>query len=81
MATAIQTADDMDPSDLSDTDKTILDELRQGARTKGYLVDVTDRHRNTIGHRLEVLEAAGCIRAVHEPTALYELVVDPRSED
>jgi hypothetical protein len=81
MATAVQERDDMDSEDLSSTDRTILDELQRGARTKGYLVDVTDRHRNTIGRRLEVLAAAGYIHAVHEPTALYELVADPRAED
>lgn len=70
--------DVLDSADLSEADKAILDELQEGARTKGYLVDVTGYHRNTIGHRLEVLEAADVIRCLHESTALYELVEDPR---
>lgn len=75
---ALKHRDVLDPADLSEADKEILDELREGARTKGYLVDVTGYHRNTIGHRLEVLEAADIIRCVHESTALYELIKDPR---
>jgi len=66
--------------DLTETDAEILNELSGGARTKGYLVDETGRHRNTIGIRLELLEAKGYIENIHEPTALYELVKDPRSE-
>lgn len=68
----------VDPVDLSEADKAILDELQEGARTKGYLVDITGYHRNTVGHRLEVLEAADAIRCIHESTALYELSEDPR---
>jgi hypothetical protein len=64
--------------DLSDADKAIIDELKEGGRTKGYLVDATGYHRNTIRHRLDVLEAGDVIKCIHEPTALYELVSDPR---
>lgn len=67
-----------DPTDLTSTDEEILDELQKGARTKGALVDETGRHRNTIGHRLDVLDASGVISEIHGPTALYELVADPR---
>lgn len=71
---------DMDADDLSDADRAILDELAQGARTKGYLVDHTEYHRNTVGRRLEVLTVAGILKCIHESTALYELVEDPREE-
>lgn len=67
--------------DLSKVDRAILDELRKGARTKGYLVDATGYHRNTIWHRLEVLEAGDVIRCIHDSTALYELVEDPLHEE
>lgn len=65
-------------ADLSDADRAILDELQEGARTKGYLVDKTGYHRNTIRHRLEVLEAGDVIGCIHKSTALYELASDPR---
>lgn len=65
-------------SELSEADIQILTELQKGARTKGYLVDEIEYHRNTIGHRLDVLEAGGLIQCIHKSTALYELVNDPR---
>lgn len=64
--------------ELSEADTEILSELQDDARTKGYLVDETGYHRNTIGHRLNVLEAGDLIRCIHDSTALYELVDDPR---
>jgi hypothetical protein len=67
--------------ELSEADEAILDELQDGARTKGYLVDVTGYHRNTIRHRLEVLEAGDVIRCIHDSTALYELIEDPRESE
>lgn len=63
---------------LSTTDVEIINELRKGDRTKGYLTDATGRHRNSIGDRIDVLEAGGVIRTVHDATALYTLVDDPR---
>ena len=70
--------ENMDADDLSDAETAILDELKQGARTKGYLVDHTGYHRNTVGQSLRVLEAAEIVKCIHESTALYELVEDPR---
>ncbi len=67
--------------DLSDADRAILDELQEGDRTKGYIVDMTGYHRNTVGHRLEVLEVAGCIECIHSATALYRLDADPRESN
>lgn len=67
--------------DLSDADRAILDELQEGDRTKGYIVDMTGYHRNTVGHRLEVLEVAGCIECIHRGTALYRLDRDPRESN
>jgi len=66
--------------DLTETDGEILDVLKDGRATKGYIVDATGRHRNTIGMRLEILEAKGHVRNIHESTALYELADDPRGE-
>ena len=66
------------PEDLTNADHLILDELQKGARTKGAIVDATGLHRNTVGNRLPVLEAGDVIECIHESTALYELIEDPR---
>lgn len=71
----------IDEDDLTDADRDILDELRAGARTKKAIVDETELHRNTVGNRLDVLEAGDVIKCIHETTALYELVDDPRRDD
>lgn len=68
----------MDAEGLSKVDRAILDELHQGARTKGYLVDHTGFSRNSVYNRLEVLEAAGFVECIHESTRLFKLREDPR---
>lgn len=70
----------MDADDLRQADEEILDVLADGRATKGMLVDQTDYSRNTVYNRLEVLEAAEHIAAVHEGTRLFELVDDPRED-
>lgn len=70
----------IESEDLTDADEAILDELREGARTKKAIVEATGLHRNTVGNRLNVLEAGDAIRCVHDSTALYELVEDPRED-
>jgi DeoR/GlpR family transcriptional regulator of sugar metabolism len=77
-AMAATTDNTMDAADLQDSDKAILNQLAQGRATKGYLVDNTDYTRNTIYNRLNVLEAAGHVTCIHEPTRLFELNNDPR---
>jgi len=68
----------MDEDDLRPADHDILDVLAEGRATKGMLVDETGYSRNTVYNRLEVLQAADHVRAVHEATRLFELVTDPR---
>ena len=68
----------MDADDLTEADHAILDELAEGARTKKAIVDQTGLHRNTVGNRLDVLQAGEIIDCIHQTTALYELVEDPR---
>ena len=68
----------MDVDDLTEADHAILDELTEGARTKKAIVDKTGLHRNTVGNRLDVLQAGEIISCIHHTTALYELVNDPR---
>jgi len=76
---ATQENKSMDPDDLRPADKAILDELKGGRVTKGALVDWTGYSRNTVYNRLEVLEAAGYVKCVHDGTRLFELVDDPRN--
>lgn len=64
--------------DLTDADEAIIEVLREGARTKGAIEDETGLHRNTVGNRLDVLEAGDVVERIHDRTALYELVDDPR---
>jgi len=69
---------EMEPEDLTETDKAILDELKKGRATKGALVDWTGFSRNSVYNRLEVLEAAGFVECVHEGTRLFKIASDPR---
>ena len=52
-----------------------------GYATTGYLVDEVGSTRPTITKRLDRLHAAGHIEYVHEPTAFWRLVSDPRDTD
>jgi len=49
-----------------------------GYATTGYLVAETDVSRPTVSKRLDRLYAADCIEYVHEPTAFWQLLNDPR---
>lgn len=63
---------------LTDADHAILDLLAEGRCTQGYITDETGLSRQGVHNRLNVLTAAGFIEKIHEGTALYELVEDPR---
>lgn len=65
---------------LTDVDDELLDELAKGRCTQGYLVDVTDIPRYKVHERLKLFEAAGIAQNLHSPTALWELIDDPREE-
>lgn len=64
---------------LKEPEMEIVAELRKGDRTKGYLVDATGRHRNTIYRSLERLEALDIVECLHHPTRLYSLATDPEN--
>lgn len=66
--------------DLTDLDRTLLAELRDGARTQGYLVDATGEPRFKVHRRLQLLDAAGYIENIHPPTALYEFRHGPEGD-
>lgn len=57
----------------TDVDEEILEQLADGPRTKGAIVDATDRHRNTIYQHLKNLRIDGYVEFLHEPTKLYQL--------
>lgn len=52
-----------------------------GYATTGYLVDELDSTRPTITKRLDRLHAAEQIEYVHEPTAFWRLIDDPRDDE
>jgi DNA-binding MarR family transcriptional regulator len=57
----------------------VLDEfLEKGDLTTGALVYFTDLSRPTVTKRLDRLHAAEQVEYLHEPTALWRLVEDPR---
>jgi Mn-dependent DtxR family transcriptional regulator len=67
---------------IDDTMEAVIEGLSvHGYATTGMLVDETDRSRPTVSKRLDRLYAAGCIEYVHEPTALWRLIEDPRESD
>jgi DNA-binding IclR family transcriptional regulator len=69
----------MEPTELLDSDRAILDELENGRCTPAALVEWTGLSKQTIHARLNVLAAAGHVEKVHE-SGLYELIDDPREE-
>ena len=52
-----------------------------GYATTGMLVDESGYSRPTVSKRLDRLHASGCIEYVHEPTALWKLIEDPRENN
>jgi len=71
------------PVKLDDVMRDVLDVFQgtDGYATTGYLVEAADSTRPTVTKRLDRLFAAGCIEYVHEPTAFWRLVEDPREDD
>jgi Mn-dependent DtxR family transcriptional regulator len=60
----------------------VLDVLAEhGYATTGMMVDWTGYSRPTVTKRLDQLHAAEKIEYVHEPTALWRLIEDPREDD
>ena len=57
----------------------VLDVMSEhGYATTGMITDRTGYSRPTVTKRLDKLKAADCIDYVHKPTALWELLNDPR---
>lgn len=72
---------DADGYELDDVDRTILDFLQEGARTQSYMVDNSEYTRQDFYRRFQILVALGYVHKIHDKTALYELVHDPRTTD
>jgi hypothetical protein len=71
------------PFELEEIDHVILDFLQEGARTQAYMVDESDQQfqRHHFRERFKILVALGYIEKIHDQTALYQLVHDPREDD
>lgn len=67
--------------DLNEADHEILDYLGEGRCTQAYLVDNLEWSRQHIHKRLQILSAAGYTTNIHSPSALYELITDPRDAE
>jgi len=62
------------------TEKVIEEFIEHGNLTTGALVDFTELSRPTVTKRLDRLSAAEYVAYLHEPTALWRLTDDPRSD-
>ena len=60
------------------TEKVIDEFVEKGNLTTGSLTDFTNLSRPTVTKRLDRLHAADYIEYLHEPTALWRLLEDPR---
>lgn len=60
------------------TNKVIDEFIDKGNLTTGAIVEFTNLSRPTVTKRLDRLYAASCIEYLHEPTALWRLIEDPR---
>lgn len=70
------------PIKMDEVMEAVLDAFAEtgGYGTTGYLVDMAGSTRPTVTKRLDRLYAAECIEYVHEPTAFWRLVEDPRDK-
>jgi DNA-binding Lrp family transcriptional regulator len=69
------------PVKVDENTKLVLEEFQnKGNLTTGALVEFTSLSRPTVTKRLDRLHAADCIEYLHEPTALWRLVQDPRDD-
>lgn len=70
------------PLRIDENTERVVEELTEnGNLTTGALVDFTGLSRPTVTKRLDRLHAAEYIEYLHEPTALWRLVKDPREND
>jgi len=69
------------PLRIDENTELVVEEfVERGNLTTGALVDFTGLSRPTVTKRLDRLYAAEYIEYIHEPTALWRLLEDPRDE-
>jgi len=69
------------PVKMDENTELVLNEFKKrGNLTTGALVDFTSLSRPTVTKRLDRLHAGDCIEYLHQPTALWRLIRDPRDE-
>jgi len=69
------------PLKIDENTESVLEEfIQRGNLTTGALVDFTGLSRPTITKRMDRLHAADYVEYIHEPTALWRLIEDPRNE-
>jgi len=66
----------LDPDDLNDADRRVLNELQDGRGTPTFIAERTDTDRSYVSQRLKRLSEHGHVDRLE--TGLYELVDDPR---
>lgn len=70
------------PLQIDDKMELVIDAFEEhGYATTGYLVEETGLTRPTLAKRLDRLYTAGFVEYVHEPTAFWRLIEDPREVD
>lgn len=62
------------------TERVIKQFVEHGNLTTGALVAFTGLSRPTVTKRLDRLYTADCVEYLHQPTALWRLTADPRTE-
>lgn len=69
------------PLKIDDNTERVIEQfVDKGNLTTGALVEFTDLSRPTVTKRLDRLYAAEVIEYLHEPTALWRLIEDPRPD-
>ena len=69
------------PLKIDENTNEVIDQfVGKGNLTTGALVDFTGLSRPTVTKRLDRLHAAEYIEYLHESTALWRLINDPREE-
>lgn len=67
------------PLRVTESTEEILDLFEEhGNLTTGAICEFTGLSRATVTRHLDRLHAAECVEYLHEPTALWQLVEDPR---
>lgn len=68
------------PLDIDENTERVIEQFaKHGNLTTGALADFTGLSRPTVTKRLDRLYTADCVEYLHQPTALWQLTADPRT--